>query len=214
MPHLQRLWNLGALLALLSALHAGAGVAATPEQPEPTNRRLTSPQSRLHEPFAEPIFLTGHLAFGGASPFGHGYAGYGASLIFRPGSSANFFNFLYDWRSAMVLRLDYQKLDRQAGRAFSGDLILRRYLSDRGDHRAEVLPFAGLGFGATDVQVPPSDGGGNSRYWSWLVEVGQEWYFLHDYVLVARLQYRHFGYGGISMDAWAVSGAIGIPVPW
>ncbi len=177
------------------------------------NPRLSMPNSRLNRPYDAPVFITGHLGFGGSFQYGHGQLNYGGSFIFRPGSSANFFDFLQKLNSAMVLQLDYQELAPES-RMFSGDLILRRYLAEGGGDGAEVLPFLGLGICATDVIMPAGSGIGNSRYWSWLMEAGQEWYFKPDFVLVGRAQYRHFSYGEAFVSSWTVSVAVGIPVPW
>lgn len=200
----------GLFLVLVGLLVGNPAVARV----EPPNPRLSLPASRLGRPFEEPVFLTGHLGFGGGFQFDQGLPAYGASLVFRPGSAASFLDFLYDLNSAMVLRIDYQRITTDADRMLSADLILRRYFADRGTAETEVLPFVGLGIGSTDVTVPQEAGGGNSRYWSWLVEVGQEWYFSPRYVVIARAQYRRHSYGDFLVSTWTVSGAIGIPVPW
>lgn len=177
------------------------------------NSRLSLPNSRLHRPYDAPIFITGHVGIGGGFKYSPGEINYGASFIFRPGSSANFFDFLQKLKSAMVLQLDYQQLT-ETTRMVSGDLILRRYLNDRGDKETEVLPFIGLGVGASDVTLTAAEGGGSSRYWSGVVEVGQEWFFRPNFVVVARGQYRLYSHGEAQVSTWSVSGAVGIPVPW
>ena len=201
-------WTLCTLLSGALLLSGGAAAAQLAEN----NPRLSLPNSRLHRDYEAPIFLTGHLGLGGAFQLEQGQLDYGASFIFRPGSSANFFQFLEKMNTAMVLRIDHQATGPQS-RLFSGDLVFRRYLGDRGSGSTEVLPFFGVGIGATDAVVPASVGG-NSRYWSWLLEAGQEWYFRPNVLLVARFQYRHFSYGATFVTTWAVSGAVGIPVPW
>lgn len=189
-----------------------AATAATAEITE-NNPRLALPESRLHRTHDAPIFITGQLGVGGGFQYEHGQVEYGAALIFRPGSAADFLDFLYGLNSAMVLQLDRQQL-APGSRILSGDLIIRHYLSDRGQAGNEVLPFVGIGFGASDLILPVADGGGGARYWSWLVEVGQEWYFRPHIVLVARAQYRHFSQGVAFATTWTVSGGIGLPVPW
>jgi len=176
------------------------------------NSRLSRPDSRLHRPYEAPVFMTGHLGAGGAFQYDGVQLNYGGSFIFRPGSSANFFDFLSKLKSAMVLRLDYQGVEAN-GRLLSADLLLRRYLSTPAKDGTERLPFLGLGLGASDVNLPAA-GGGNSRYWSYVAEVGQEWFFRPSFVLVARAQYRLFSYGDVFVSTWSVSGAVGIPVPW
>ena len=113
----------------------------------------------------------------------------------------------------MVLRLDHQKLTTE-NRIYSADLILRRYFANRGTAASEVLPFVGVGLGASDLTLPADEGGGNARYWSWSLEAGQEWFFRPDIVVVARFQYRRFSYAEAFVSTWTVSGAVGIPVPW
>ena len=177
------------------------------------NPRLSMPNSRLHREYEQPVFITGHLGLGGAFQHDQGKLNYGGSFIFRPGSAVNFLDFLYKMNTAMVLQLDVQNIGEDA-RAFSGDFILRRYFDDRGRDKTEVLPFVGLGLGATDVTLPADEGGGAARYWSFLGEVGQEWFFRPNVVVVARAQYRWFSSGDVFVSTWTVSGAIGIPVPW
>ncbi len=200
------------LMVLLIAL---PGVVSTGVQAQITenNPRLSLPSSRLHRDYEQPIFITGHVGLGGAFQYDQGKVNYGTSLIFRPGSAANFLDFLYNMNSAMVLRLDVQNIGDEA-RVFSGDFILRKYFEDRGREQSQVLPFVGLGIGASDVTLPLDAGGGGARYWSFTGEVGQEWYFRPQLVVVARAQYRWFSSGDVFVSTWTVSGAVGIPVPW
>lgn len=177
------------------------------------NPRLSRPDSRLNHPYEGPVFLTGHLGIGGAFSSDHGQVNYGSTIIFRPGSAVNFLEFLYP-HSAMVLQADYQRLTSEGDRLLSADLILRHYLGGRGGAATETLPFLGLGVGASDVRMPAAVGGDNSRYWSWLIEAGQEWSVTREYVVVARAQLRRYSYGGLRVTTWSLSGAIGIPLPW
>jgi len=177
------------------------------------NQRLALPESRLHREYEGPVFITGHIGLGGAFQYKHGQIDYGASFIFRPASAANFLDILQKTNSGMVLRLDYQSLS-PSKRLFSGDFLIRHYFGDRGQGNSEVLPFMGLGIGATDARLPSPSPVGSARYWSWLAEVGQEWYFRPQLVLVMRAQYRYFSYGRAFVTAWAVSAAVGVPVPW
>ncbi len=198
-------------LILLGIL--GLAAPAVQGQITENNRRLSLPNSHLHRSYEAPVFVTGHLGLGGGFQYDHGLVNYGGSFIFRPESAASFLDFLQPLNSAMVLSLDYQKLT-PTNRLLSADLILRHYFDDRGDDTTEVLPFFGLGLGSTDVNFPAAEGGGNSRYWSLLAEVGQEWFFRPNVVVVARLQYRHYSFGEAFVTTWSLSGAVGIPVPW
>jgi hypothetical protein len=204
--------RLTCLVAILMGLVLGSATAAQGQITE-NNSRLSMPNSRLHRPFEAPIFITGHLGIGGGFQYSPGQINYGASFIFRPGSSANFLDFLHKFKSAMVLQLDYQQLTAPT-RMISGDLILRRYLDERGDDDTQIMPFVSLGVGATDVTLTVAEGGGNSRYWSGLLELGQEWFFRPDVVVVVKGQYRYFSYDNTTVSTWSISGSVGIPVPW
>lgn len=177
------------------------------------NPRLALPASGLHRQYEDPIFITGHVGVGGGFQYDQGQLAYGASLVFRPGSALNFLDFLAPLNAAMVLRLDHQQLT-SANRIYSGDLVVRRYFANRGDDRTDVLPFFSFGGGASDVTLPADEGGGNARYWSWLLAAGQEWFFKPDIVVVARVQYRRFSYGAAFVSTWSVTGAVGLPIPW
>ncbi len=177
------------------------------------NSRLSLPQSRLHRQNDQPVFVTAHLGLGGSFQYDQGEANYGGSFVFRPGAAANFLDFLYQMDTGLVLQLDLQDIGEGA-RVFSADFVLRRYFSDRGDEETQVLPFAGLGTGASDVTLPISAGGESARYWSFLGEIGQEWYFRPDMVVVAKAQFRRFSSGEVFVSTWSFSAAVGIPVPW
>lgn len=187
--------------------------ASEPSPEKPRNRRLEPPASSLHDSFTAPIFITGHLGFGGGLQHDQFQFNYGGSIIFRPEAAVNFLGFLGNINSAMVLQGDYQKLTPDS-RILSGDLIVRHYFTDRGDAGTEVLPFLGVGLGASDVRIIAAEGNATARYWSWLVETGQEWYFKPNVIFVARIQFRHFSYNHVTATTWSVSGALGIPVPW
>ncbi|MFT5232203.1 MAG: hypothetical protein ACI9UK_000527 [Candidatus Krumholzibacteriia bacterium] len=178
------------------------------------NPRLEPPPSNLHtSSFDAPIFITGHLGFGGSLQYDQFQLNYGGSIIFRPKAAGNFLSFLDRINTGMVLQLDYQHLTSES-RILSSDLVFRHYFDDRGDEKTEVLPFLGFGFGASDVRVITEEGNADSRYWSWLIEAGQEWSFKPNVMFVARFQFRNFSYNDVSATTFTISGALGLPLPW
>lgn len=176
-------------------------------------RRLAPPASRLGRPEGEPPYVCGHLAFGGAFAHGHGQAGYGASVVFRPAAAADFLDFLYSWNTGLVLQADRLGL-RGGGRVLSADLLLRRYLGERGDGRTSVQPFVGAGVGASSAW--PGEGGPapGLKYWSLVLEGGQEWRFARGHLLLVKAQVRLLGQDGNDWSTWAVQAGLGLPFPW
>ena len=79
--HLQMGLALG--LALVLSTPAAAQLAEG-------NSRLKLPASHMNEPFENPVFLAGHIAYGGGFQKQSGDLGYGVSMIFRPGSPSTF----------------------------------------------------------------------------------------------------------------------------
>lgn len=185
---------------------------ASPAQPG-GNRRLDAPASRLGRPDGEPPFVCAHLAFGGAFEHGNGDAGYGVSVVFRPPSAADFLDFLYDWNTGLVLQADRLGLGG-GGRVLSADLLLRRYLAERGKGRTSILPFVGAGPGASSAW-PGSDGDvPGLKYWSLVLEGGQEWRFSRGHLLVVKGQVRILRQDGIDWTTWSVQAGLGLPFPW
>lgn len=197
------IWAL--LLVLLPAAAANAHAAG--------GRRLEPPASRLGRPEGEPPFVCGHLAFGGAFEHGHGQAGYGLAVVFRPPAAADFLDFLYAWNTGLVLQADRLGL-RGGGRVLSADLLFRRYLGERGDGRTSVQPFVGAGPGASSAW-PGRDGPAPGlKYWSLVLEAGQEWRFARGHLLVVKAQVRVLGQDGNDWSTWAVQAGMGLPFPW
>jgi len=97
-----------------------------------SSSRLENPRGVLNQPFDSPIFLGAYGQLGGGLDHDQGQLGYGAFFMFRPGSASNFFRFLHDWNSSLVLQADYQKVSADS-RILSGDLIIRHYLKDMRD---------------------------------------------------------------------------------
>lgn len=193
-------------LGLAVAAAAGTGEAAPP------NRRLSAPASRLGRAEAEPPFVCGHLAFGGAFDHGNGQAGYGLSVIFRPAAAAGFLDFLYDWDTGLVLQADRLALPG-GGRVLSADLLLRRYLPERGDRSRSIRPFLGAGPGASSAWPGGGDAPG-LKYWSLVIEGGQEWRFSRGHLLVVKGQLRILRQDGVDWTTWSVQAGLGLPFPW
>jgi hypothetical protein len=195
---------------LLSALPSAASASAAPAR---TNTRLSPPTSRLNRPDAVAPYICGHLSVGGTFSHDQGLPGYGGSIIFRPPSSADFLDFLAAWNTGLVLQADWLSLG-DGGRVLSADLILRRYFDERGGNRTSVMPFVGGGFGASSAW--PGRGGSQPglKYWSLLLEGGQEWRFARGYLLLVKGQLRVLRQGGRDWSTWSVLAGVGLPFPW
>jgi hypothetical protein len=176
------------------------------------NDRLSLPPSQLDKPFENPVFLTGHLAFGGGFQNQSGDLGYGGSLIFRPGSPVNIFSGFMNWRAGMVVQLDYLKIP-DGGDITSLDLILRRYFGNRGDRKVEVNPFLGLGTGAAEISLPDPNDIATGEHWSLLVEAGQEWFFKPTFMFFLKGQYRWLINAGRTYQTWSVMVGAGFSWP-
>lgn len=201
------------LLAAGFALLAVAGAALAAPREAPGNRRLALPASRLNRTEATAPFVCGHLAFGGSFSHDNGQAGYGASVIFRPETAADFLDFLYDWNTGLVLQVDRLALGG-GGRVLSADLLLRRYLAERGDSRASILPFCGGGFGASSAWPGDAGDAPTLKYWSLVLEGGQEWRFARGHLLFVKGQLRLLRQAGVDWSTWSVQAGLGLPFPW
>ncbi|MFN2371724.1 MAG: hypothetical protein ABR506_11325 [Candidatus Krumholzibacteriia bacterium] len=199
-----------ALVALGDAGWA-AGSAAAPVADSP---RLQPPRSRLGRPFDAPILAVGYVGLGGGLAAGQDAVApaYGGAVVFRPGSAANFLDFLYAWNCGLVLQADYQNLS-DTDSVLSADGIVRRYLRDRGRDGTEVRLFLGLGLGATRFTEPGTAGRQQDKYWSGVIEVGQEWLTGGRWCLVLRGQYRMHLRQQHNHGAWQVVGGVGLPFP-
>lgn len=199
------------LSALLLSVVPGAvcGAAAG----DRTNPRLSPPTSRLNRPEAQAPYVCGHLSFGGAFSHDQGLPGYGASIIFRPPSSADFLDFLAAWNTGLVLQADWLSLG-DGGRVLSADLILRRYFDERGGSGTSVKPFAGGGFGASSAWPGPGGTPPGLKYWSLVLEGGQEWRFARGHLLLVKGQLRVLRQGGRDWSTWSVLAGVGLPFPW
>lgn len=176
--------------------------------------RLQLPRSRLGEPFTAPILLVGYVGLGGGLEPGQDALApaYGGAVVFRPGSAVAFLDFLYDWNCGLVLQADYQNLS-DTDNVLSADGIVRRYLRDRGRGDTEVRLFLGLGLGATRFTEPGTAGRRFDKYWSGVVEIGQEWLTSGRWCIVVRGQYRMHLRQHHNHNAWQVVGGVGVPFP-
>lgn len=208
-----RCLSIVAALSVATLLAIPATVSAQGGDGRPGARRLSAPASRLGRPEAEPPFVCGHLAFGGAFDHGNGQAGYGLSVIFRPPAAADFLDFLYDWNTGLVLQADRLALPG-GGRVLSADLILRHYLAERGSGSRSILPFLGAGPGASSAWAGQGGDAPGLKYWSLVVEGGQEWRFARGHLLVVKGQLRILRQGGVDWTTWSVQAGLGLPFPW
>ncbi len=193
--------------ALSAGLHTTAGA-----QLAEGNSRLSMPQSQLDQPFENPVFLVGHWAFGGGFQDRHGDHGFGGSLIFRPGSPVNIFDGFMNWKTGMVVQVDYLMIP-DGGDITSADLILRRYFNNRGDRKTEVNFFLGLGSGISDIERPDPEDVAAGEHWSILAEAGQEWFFKPTHMLFLKVQYRWMINAGRTWQVWSVMAGAGISWP-
>lgn len=176
------------------------------------NDRLKLPPSQLGKPFENPVFLTGHWAYGGGFQNQSGDQGYGGSLIFRPGSPVNIFAGVLNWRAGMVVQVDYLQIP-DGGDITSLDLILRWYFNNRGDSQTQFHPFLGLGTGAADISRPDPNDLASGDHWSILVEAGQEWYFKPTFMFMVKAQYHWYLNAGRTYRTWSVLVGAGLAWP-
>lgn len=201
----------GLLIVLVAVAQPGAAAGAGTQ--ERANPRLTPPASRLNRPEAEAPYICGHLSFGGTFSHDQGLPGYGGSVIFRPPASADFLDFLAAWNTGLVLQADWLSLGN-GGRVLSADLILRRYLGERGSDSVLVLPFVGAGFGASSAWPGTGEPAPGLKYWSLILEGGQEWRFARGYMLLVKGQVRVLSQDGVDWSTWSVLAGFGLPFPW
>lgn len=205
-----RLQWISAGAALLFTFCLFAGVSDVEAS---TNPRLKAPKSHLGPTADSPIFLAVHGQVGGAFEFDTNQLGGGCDLVFRPGAASNFLPVLYNWNAGLCMQIDYQKVSEDES-ILSGDFIIRKYLEDMRDPKNTASTFAGLGFGASRVVLPPGSSGAGNKYWSFLAEVGREWTVRETYLFVIKAQYRHYDYSGYNYSNWAFQVGVGIPLPW
>lgn len=175
-----------------------------------TNPRLALPHSNLDLPLQAPVFVAGHVALAAGGAIESLQKGGGAVFLFRPGAADRFLDFLYGWNSAMVLQAEYHRVNGHQ-RILSGDLIIRRYLSDFSAPAPRKSYFAGAGIGASEVTLAV---GGYETGWEFLAEAGQEWNLDHSLLAYWQLQYRSYRNNGHDFSHWSLKLGAGIPLPW
>lgn len=177
------------------------------------SERMSNPGRTLDEPFTAPIFLGAHLAIGGAAKYDQGNTGYGAEFIIRPGAAGKYLDFLYRHNTGLVFQADYMNIGLER-KILSADFILRKYFSDMRGPKTTGSTFVGAGFGASAVYLAPPDGTSLDKYWSGVVEAGQELIFKEKYLLYAKVQYRYYNFHKINYSNWSIMLGAGIPLPW
>ncbi len=201
------------VMAVLPLLMMVLLIAGAQDAEASSNPRLAPPQSNLGPSPDTPMFIAVHAQLGGAAEFESGLLGYGAELVFRPGAAVNFLSFLYNWNAGLCMQIDYQNVSENES-ILSGDFIVRKYLQDMRDPKSSGSTFAGLGVGASRVDLPPGSSGAKNSYWSLVGEVGREWTLNKKYIMWLKGQYRYYDYSGYNYSCWAIQAGVGIPVPW
>jgi hypothetical protein len=189
-------------------------LAATPAvaQLAEGNERLALPRRTLDEPFETPVFVAGHVGFGGDYRGFGPDLGYGGSVIFRPGSPVNLLGTLFRWNLGTVFNVDHQELDG-GGSWTAVELIARRYFGNRGTREVPVRLFLGAGTGGALRTLEGADEAGDEAHWTWSAEIGQEWYFKPTHMLFVKGQYRWFLVDGRADGLWAVQFGAGLRWP-
>lgn len=197
----------GALLLLPAAVPAQDDLATT-------SPRLAPPPSRLQEPFDAPILVGLFMSAGGGTGEGQDplEPGYGGMIVMRPGA-VNFLEFLYRWNLGLVLQVDYQNLSATDD-VLSADGILRHYFGDRGRDQTAVRFFLGAGIGATRFTVPGTDGTATNKYFSGVLEIGQDWLVSSKWYFCLKGQYRVQLQPHQHYEAWQVQLGVGAPWPF
>jgi len=200
------------LAIILAVLGSARPAVAQPDRPNP---RLTPPPSRLNQPYTAPILVFGEFGLGAGLSDGQGdlETTLGGGVIFRPGASASFLDFLHAWDCGLVLQAQHQDLSATDD-LLSADGLVRRYFRDRGRGRTEVRLFAGAGLGATRITEPGTGGVRAEKALSGLLEAGQEWLVDAHWCFVLRGQYRVLLQGGHHHATWQATAAVGLPFPF
>jgi hypothetical protein len=177
------------------------------------NERLELPRRALDDPFATPVFVAGHVGYGGDYRGFGPDVGFGGAAIFRPGSTVNLLDALFRWNVGTILHLDHQTLE-DGGSWTAVDIIARRYFGNRGSAEVEVNLFVGLGTGGAFRTLEEAEEAEDEVHWTWLVEAGQEWWFKPTHMIYLKGQYRWFLVDDRADGQWSAQLGIGLRWPW
>ncbi len=173
------------------------------------------PRSHIQRPPVKgPTYITASAGAGAVADGDQARPGYSFSVIFRPHRAADFFSGLYAWNTGLVLQVDKQ--GGGPASIISGDLILRRYLSDMRPVVGGRSFFLGMGVGISHAEWSnqPDAPDGSSDNFSFLVEGGLEWNFDPALVLMGKGQYRLYDRGGHNHSGWSIHLGFGLPFPF
>ena len=171
------------------------------------------PRSHLSAPYDPATFLGIYGQVGGGLSYDQGQMGGGAFIMFRPARAAEFLPFLYDWNCSLLLQADWQRVAPES-RLKSADLVMRRYLGEMRGSGRKVAPFLGFGVGASSALKAPGQSPRQDKYWSWLVEAGQEWNMDGRYLVFFKLQFRRFSRPDFPFSTWSAAAGVALPTPW
>jgi len=178
---------------------------------------------------ARPPLLTVGPTVGGTSDWQPFRFGASASILFHPDTAAHLISALYDWNTALVLQWEYRDIDR--GRNLeAADAVLRHYFGDVTRVSREATLFAGFGVGIALIDYPPAtpvsgDGEeeisatlksetGEDKYYSLMLEFGYERDLSRSMVLLWKMQWRNYVWGGRDYSNYTVHIQLGFPLPW
>ena len=210
----------GAALLFVSGLLLAAGGAGAGEY---------SALSRPDRP--SPVLLTVGPAVGGAPDWQLFRFGVGGSLLFRPDAAARILTPLHAWNTGFVIQWEYRDVDR--GRSLlAGDVLLRRYLVGDSAASGSYRLFVGGGAGVARVKYPPATTAssseddtedtesdttadtGEDKYYALVLEIGYQRVLGDSAVLLWKLQWRNYVWGGRDYSNYTAHLRIGIPLPW
>lgn len=175
-----------------------------------------------------PLLTVGPTMGGAADwqPFRYGAS---VSILFHPDTAAHLISALYDWNTALVLQWEYRDIDR--GRNLqTADAVLRHYFGDIARMNGGATLFAGFGGGIALINYPPAvatsgegeeeDSAplqtetGEDKYYSLMLEFGYERNLSGSVVLLWKMQWRNYVWGGRDYSNYTAHIQLGFPLPW